>query len=132
MGDYTLVNGDFQAFTLTAGAAITGGQLLEVSANNTVIPSAGTARPIGVAANDCGTGQRVTVWFLPGMVHECAIKNTVVIAAGNPIIAAAASPGNIDTGTLATVAAAGTLIGIALTGGTGNAGGTVKARFIGV
>jgi len=49
--------------------------------------------------------------------------------AGAPIIAG--TTGFVNTGTLATVAAAGTLIGICIRGGTGD-GSTVKARFIGV
>jgi len=131
MADYTPVNQD-KPFTQTASATITGGQLLDSTGNGTVGPSAGTLRPIGVAEHDAVSGGRVTVWPMPGNVHELVIKNTVVIAAGNPIIAASGSAGNVDTGTLATVAAAGTLIGICIQGGTGNAGGTVKARFVGV
>jgi len=131
MSDYTPVNTD-KPWTSTASAAITGGQIVEATGNGTVGPSAGTLRPVGVAEHDAPSGGRVTVWPLPGNIHEVPIKNTIVIAAGAPIVAAAASAGNVDTGTLATVAAAGTLIGVCLVGGTGNAGGTVKARFIGI
>lgn len=131
MSDYVPVNTDQFAFTSTASAGITGGQLVEVTGTGTVGPSAGTARPVGVAAADVGSGQRVTVYNLPGLVHEVLIKSASVIAAGAPVVAASGAPGQIDTGTLATVAAAGTLLGVALTGGTGN-GTTVKARFIGV
>jgi hypothetical protein len=71
--------------------------------------------------------------MLPNVIHEVAIANTVVIAAGAPIIPnVAAGSGQVATGALATVAGAGLLIGVCLIGGTGNAGGTVKARFIGV
>lgn len=132
MSDYTPVNSDNTAFTSTAAATITGGQLLEVAANGTVQPAAGTARPVGVAAHDAPNGGRVTVYVLPGMIHEVLIKNTIVMAAGAPVIpASAAGLVDFDATSLAHAAAAGTLIGICLKGGTGD-GTTVKARFIGV
>lgn len=131
MGDYTPVNSDMAAYTATAGAGITGGQLVtQTSTALQVTPSVAGDRSIGVAAHDAPSGGRVTVYILPGMIHEVLIKNTVVIAAGAPIIASSVA-GLVDTGTLATVAAAGTLLGIALKGGTGD-GTTVKARFIGL
>jgi carbonic anhydrase/acetyltransferase-like protein (isoleucine patch superfamily) len=133
MPDYTPVNNaSAQTFTSTASAAITGGQVLDATGNNTVGPSAGALHPVGVALHDAPSGGRVSVAMISSVIHECVIKNTVVIAAGAPIIPASAAAGQIDTGTLATVAAAGTLIGVCLSGGTGNAGGTVKARFIGI
>lgn len=134
MSDYTPVSSDMGSATWTAAVAITGGQLLDCTGVNTVSPSAGVVRPIGVAAHDAGVGQRVTVYLLPGLIHEVIIANTVVIAPGSPIkpfIGALA--GTVDTGTLATVAAAGLHIGTCLVGGTGVAAAPfVKARFIGV
>jgi predicted RecA/RadA family phage recombinase len=51
-----------QDITLTAGATITGGQLLQVSAANTVIPtSAAGPTWIGVAAQDAANGEKVVV-----------------------------------------------------------------------
>jgi len=128
VSDYTPVNRD-EPFTYTAGATITGGTLVTVSANNTVSPSTSVDHSVGVAAHDAPNGGRVTVYPLSGGVHEVLIQNTIVIAAGAPIIAG--TTGFVNTGTLATVAAAGTLIGICIRGGTGD-GSTVKARFIGV
>lgn len=131
MGDYMPVNTDTAAFTQTASAAITGGQLLDNTGAGTVGPCAGAKHPVGVAAHDAPSGGRVTVYILGGQVHEVLIKTSSVLAAGAPVVPAASAAGMVDTGTLATVAAAGTFIGITLTGGTGD-GTTVKARFIGV
>jgi len=128
MGDYSPVNiADATPMTKTAGATITGGTLVTISADETVSPSTTGDRPIGVAAHDAVNGQRVTVWPLPGIVHEISPQGVVAISANNPIIAG--TTGLLNTGTLATVAAAGTLIGICTKAGTG---GTSKARFIGV
>jgi hypothetical protein len=129
MGDYTPVNSDMAAFTMTAGAAITGGQLVSVTGTNTVSPSAGGDRAIGVAAHDAPSGGRLSVYILGGQIHEAVIKNTSVLAPGGGVIAAAS--GQVDTATIGVGGAAGTLIGIVLAGGTGN-GTTVKARFYGI
>jgi len=123
MGDYNLVRDD-DAQSYTAGAAITGGQLLEVSADNTVIPAGGVNRAVFVAAHDAGTGQRVTCWGFAGRVHETPVTGTKALVAGNPVIAAAA--GALDTAALATSAAAGTLLGVCTRGGTGPA----KAQWV--
>ena len=131
MADYTPVSSvNFATFTSTASATITGGQLLTASGNNTVAPSTTGDHSVGVALHDAPSGGRVTVAMVSSVVHEVAIQNTIDIAAGAPIIAGTA--GSVNTGTLATVAGAGTLLGICLAGGTGNAGLTVKARFIGI
>lgn len=129
MGDYQPVNDD-QPFSLTASAAITGGQLVTASGALTAAPSVAGDHSIGVAASDTPSGGRVTIWPLSGRVHEVLIKSGSVIAAGAPIIASSVA-GLVDTGTLATTAAAGTFLGICLRGGTGD-GTTVKARFMGV
>jgi len=128
MGDYEPVNPqDALPFTKTAGAAITGGQLVYVTADNTVTPtSATTQRAIGVAAHDAPSGGRVTCWSLPGVIHESVNNNAGTIAANAPVTAGATA--GIDTGTLAVVAAAGTLIGICTKG----AATTAKAQWIGV
>lgn len=127
MSDYTPVNSDMASITLTTGAAVTGGHVVKVSGVNTVIEvAANTDRAIGVAAHDAPSGGRLTVYLLPGMVHEATNVNAGTITAGAAITAGAT--GGVDTGTLATVAAAGTLIGIALT----TAVTTAKVRFLGV
>lgn len=129
MADYTPVYSDENAFTSTASAPITGGQLVTASGNGTVAPSTTGDHSIGVAEHDAPSGGRVTVYLLSGLVHEVTIQGVVAIAAGAPVIAGTA--GTINTGVLATVAGAGTLLGICLVGGTGGTG-SGKARFIGV
>lgn len=134
MSDYTPVNTDMAAITLTVGAtAVVGGQLVDTGATDgTVIPALGVKRPIGVAAFDAATGQRVTVYCLPGMVHEVLVKSGSTLVVGSPVMPGTTA-GTIDTGTLATLAAAGTLIGVCIKGSGGAGDGTtVKARFIGV
>lgn len=127
MSDYTPVTSDQAAFTSTASAGISGGQVLQVSGNGTVAPcTANTQRAIGVAASDTPSGGRVTYYLLPGMIHEAVNNNAGTITAGAAITAGASA--GVDTGTLATVAAAGTLIGIALTTATTGS----KVRFLGV
>lgn len=116
MADYTPVfTGDSLPFTTTASAAITGGQLVIVTGTGTVGPAtAGSGLVVGVAAFDAANGQQVSVWPLPGVVHETVTPTGCT--AGNALATAAA--GTVDPGTLATLAAAGTLIGVALTTAT--------------
>jgi len=129
MGDYSPVNAMGKVpHRKTASATITGGQLLTASGNNTVAPSTAGDRSIGVAAKDAVNGEPVPVWPITGVEHEVTITGAVVIAANNPIIAAAS--GQVNTGTLATVAAAGTLLGVCTRGGTGGSA-TPTARFVG-
>lgn len=124
MADYTPVfDADGDPFTLTTSAAVTGGQVLVVSGSGTVGPSAGaSAVVIGVAAMDAASGARVTVYPLDA-VHE--ITASGAITAGDGIVSAAS--GQVATAVVGTAAAAGTLLGIALTTVTsGN-----KVRFVG-
>jgi hypothetical protein len=125
MADYTPVySGGAVPFTLTTSAAVTGGQVLVASAAGTVGPSAGaSAVAIGVAAHDAASGGKVTVWPLANVVHELTTTGTVTALDG----VTSSTAGTVATGVVATVAAAGTLIGIALTTATtGN-----KVRFVG-
>lgn len=125
MADYAPVYyGGTEPFTMTASAAITGGQVLFVSGVGTVAPTAGpNGAYIGVAAHDAASGSRVTVWPIPGVVHETI--SPAGVTAGNALTSSTA--GGVDSGTLATIAAAGTLIGTAVsTATTGN-----KCRWIG-
>lgn len=125
MGDYTPVNtGDMDPVPLTASATIVGGQVLIVTGTGTVGPaSAASGLVVGVAAHDAVSGQRVTVWPIFGCVHETVTP--VGVTAGNALSASTA--GGVDSGTLATLAAAGTLIGVALT----TAGAGLKTRWVG-
>lgn len=130
MSDYTPVNSDMSAFTATASGAIVGGTLVtQTSTAKTVATSTTGDRSIGVAAHDAPSGGRVTVYVLPGMIHEVLILSADVMPAGGDVIAA--TTGFVKHGTLATDAAAGTLLGICTKGGTGD-GTTVKAQFIGL
>lgn len=92
----------------TASAAITGGQLLEVTGSGTVGPAgAASTKCVGVAAFDCASGDRVTI-------HAGGVQRIVAatggVAAGDIVSAGAA-------GTVAPigVGAFGTKIGLALT-----------------
>ena len=130
MGDYTPVSSDQSAYTLTAGAVITGGQLVTVSAASTAIPSVSGDRSVGVAAHDAPSGGRFTCYVLPGMIHEVLILSGNVVTCPGTVLAAAAGTVKVGAG-LAADAAAGTLLGMVLRGGTGD-GTTVKAKFIGI
>lgn len=130
MGDYSPVNalGNLP-HRKTASATITGGQLVTASGDNTVAPSTTGDHSIGVAAHDAVNGQPVAVWPNAGVEHEITIQGAVAIVANNPIIAG--TTGTINTGSLATTAAAGTLLGICTRAGTGGSGAG-KARYVGV
>ncbi|GAA3251643.1 capsid cement protein [Nonomuraea helvata] len=125
MADYLPVylNG-VEPFTMTASAPVTGGQVLAASGVGTVAPTAGpSGAAIGIAQNDAPTGGLVTVWPLSGVVHEST--SPAGVAAGAALTSS--TSGGIDSGTLASIAAAGTHIGTALT----TAGAGAKARWIG-
>lgn len=78
MSDYTPVFLPGDIIPLTASAAITGRQLLEVSGNGTVAPTTTlqSMKIIGVAAQDAASGGRVTVYGR-GIVHENLADGTV-------------------------------------------------------
>src|SRR5258708_27171136 len=83
MPDYTPPYTIGRVLTLTASAAITGGQVVEVSGSGTVQPCATlqSQKGVGVAANDTPVNGRVTVYGL-GPGHE-----NVVSTAGRTITA---------------------------------------------
>lgn len=121
MADYAPVNGgDLGEFvTQTAGAAITGGQLLMQSGTpDQVIPASGAGVAVaGVAGHDAATGAPVTVIGGAGVVHETQ-STAAAVAAGALIQSAAA--GAVTGG-----AAAGSEIGVALRAVPG-AGGVLR------
>ena len=93
------------AVTFTASAAITGGQVVEVTGDRTVGPStAASAKAVGTAAHDAASGAKVVV-HLPGPVDTAV--SAAAILAGAKVEAAAA--GKIQTATT------GYVLGIALT-----------------
>jgi Uncharacterized conserved protein (DUF2190) len=127
VGDYTPVyrNGA-DPFTSTASAAITGGQVLEATTTGAVGPAGALSlKFVGVAAHDAASGARLTIWPIPGLIHETVNGNAGTITVGNPIVPGAT--GNVDTATAATAAAAGYLMGTAVT----TAVTTAKVRWIG-
>lgn len=70
MPDYTPAGGSPAALTFTAGAAISGGQLVALSVADTVVPAAAAAGDIGVAGSDAVAGERLTVLCGAGVLHE--------------------------------------------------------------
>jgi predicted RecA/RadA family phage recombinase len=120
MAEYVPVKAPGDAITLTAGAAITAGNLVYISAANTVLKtSAATVAWVGVAANDAASGDLVTVWTEG--VHILTASGT--IAAGATVEPAAS--GQVASHT------AGTndlyAVGVALTAST--AGNPVTVAF---
>lgn len=125
MADYTPVytNG-LEPFTATASAAVTGGTLLEATTTGAVATAgANSVKVVGVAAHDAPSGSRVSVWPLPGVVHE--IVHTAGGTVGDTI--ASTATGTAATAVAGTAAAAGYDLGIALT----TAAALAKIRFIG-
>jgi hypothetical protein len=112
MSDYTPpYSSGTLPFTMTAAAAITGGQVCVSTGVGTVGPAAGPSGVcVGVAAHDAATGTKVTLWQIPGVVHESL--STAAITSGASLSSGAA--GAVTSGTLGTLAAAGTLLGTAL------------------
>ena len=130
MADYTPVNADNAAITLTAGAIVTGGRCVKMSADDTVIHTVATTdRTIGVTAHDAPSGGRVTVYLLPGFLHELLLEPGAVTPAAGAGIVCSTTPGSVNTTTL-TAIAANTAIGICVRS-TVNSAGT-KVRVLGL
>jgi hypothetical protein len=120
MGDYTPVYSPGTAITLTASAAIVGGQLVEVSGVNSVAPTAGatpSVKVVGVAAFDASSGSRVTIHGR-GQVHETTASGA--ITAGDQLVSGVVA-GTVKTApavttpTAADVTTTRAVVGIALT-----------------
>jgi hypothetical protein len=121
MGDYAPVyTGGAKPFTLTTSGAVTGGQVLVHSGADTVAASGGTASAIvvGVAAHDAPSGGKVTIWPLEGVIHELLASEAIAAGAG----VESDTAGTVATvaTSIATGAAAGTLIGIAMAAAAGS------------
>jgi hypothetical protein len=118
MADYTPVfSGGAVPFTQTTSAAVTGGRVVAQSGNGTVgMAAADSTVAVGVAAHDAASGGKVAVWPLVGVVHELEASGAITTGAG--IVTDA--NGQVKTATIATAAAAGTLIGTALTTAAGS------------
>ncbi|MFC6017792.1 capsid cement protein [Plantactinospora solaniradicis] len=127
MADYQpIVTGGAKPWTATTSAAVTGGRVLVESGSGTVaMAGADAADVVGVAAFDAGSGAKVTVWPLDGVVHE--LEASGAIASGAGVVTDA--NGQVKTATIATAAALGTLIGTATTTAAGSP--TLKLRVQG-
>jgi hypothetical protein len=131
MSDYSPVySGGTLPFTMTASGAVTGGTpVVAVAASPGVVAAAGatSALCIGVAAHDAASGARVSVWPLANVIHEVAVVAAGTVTAGDGVVTGASATVQTAPTSIATQAAAGTLIGIALNTATAPA----KVRFIG-
>lgn len=88
MTDYSPLYLPGKAVTVTASAAVTGGQALKVSGDGTVAPNAAASTYIiGVAGTDIASGEK-GVAFLRGTVHRLTASGTVT--AGQMVEGAAA------------------------------------------
>jgi Uncharacterized conserved protein (DUF2190) len=76
-------------YSYTASAAITGGQLVELTGNAAVQPSSVTSQvTVGVAAFDAASGAKVTVFSID-KYHETTVASGQSLSAGNPVKAGA-------------------------------------------
>lgn len=118
MADYTpIYSVGAQPFTATTAGAVTGGNVLIWSASGVVTVSGADSTAVcGVAAHDAGSGARVTVWPLEGVVHELVASGAITALAG----VVSDTAGQVKTATIATAAAAATLIGTAATTAAGS------------
>jgi len=120
MAEYLPLYKPGKALTLKASAAVTGGQLVEVTGNGTVGPAgANSTKVVGVAGFDAAINDPVVIYT--GGVQQ--VTSSGAIAAGDLIAAAAA--GQVATNA---APAAGVQIGIALSTTTG-AGQIVRVQF---
>lgn len=126
MADYSPVfSGGTMPFTSTTSGAVIGGQVLAASGAGTVATAGVGATAVGVAAHDAASGVIVTVWPLTNVIHEITVVAAGTVTAADGVITAAG--GTVNTSAVGVAAAAGTLIGIALTTATA----PNKVRFIG-
>lgn len=118
MADYLPIRIPGQALVATASAAITAGQIVEVSGNDTVAPAAAdSVKWLGVAAFDAKAGDRVTVHA--GGTQ--APKASGAVTAGDQVAVAAG-------GTVATSAEGVGAVGVALTNAAD--GAEARVQFI--
>lgn len=111
MSDYLPRFKPGQAFTSQASAAITGGRLVAVSGSGTVATAAADSAAVaGVAAFDvAASGDKVTLYW--GGVQKLVASGAITAGAG----VVSDTGGKVKSATTATAAAAGTLLGRALT-----------------
>lgn len=125
MAEYAPVHdGGARPLTKKTSAAITGGRLVEqTTAGSCAHGGAGSTKVIGVAAHDAAINTQVPIWPIINAIHEVEAAGTIAVGDG----VQAGANGTIATGVIGTLAAAGSLLGIADTAATVG----VKARFTG-
>jgi hypothetical protein len=107
-------------FTVTASAVVTGGTVVESTTTGACAATgAASSKVLGVAAHDAPSGGRISIWPLPGVVHE--VTNTAGNTVGDNIVSAAG--GLVAQGALA--------LGTALGTAVATAGVGAKTRFLG-
>lgn len=118
MADYTpIFSGDIEPFTATTAGVVAGGNVLIWSASGVVTVSGADSTAVcGVAAHDAASGAKVTVWPIDGVTHELVASGAIAALAG----VVSDANGQVKTATIATAAAAATLIGIAATTAAGS------------
>jgi hypothetical protein len=116
VADYTpIFSAGLKPRFFTAGGTIVGGNVVALSAANTVIASgAASLTAVGVAGHDAANGTQVTVWPLSGVTHEVVASATIAVG-DNLATAAAGQVAPIAAGTF------GQLIGVAVTAGAASA-----------
>lgn len=115
MADYTPLFAEGEALTRVTSAAVTAGQALVVSGDDTVAASsAASSAYLGVAAFDAASGAEVTV--LSGGVHELVASGS--IAAGDLVTTAA--DGKVAAQGTPSAANAVQVIGVALKAAASN------------
>jgi Uncharacterized conserved protein (DUF2190) len=123
MADYAPVYGRPKAMTFTAGAAIVGGNLVYVSAADTVSPAAlANPNPIGVAAHDAASGSLVTVLMGAGVVHETP-TSVAFPTAGVAVYAGAG-------GAVTPTAGSGIIVGYAVRAASGSPPQTLRWKSV--
>ena len=129
MADYQpIVTGGAKPWTATTSGAVTGGRVLMVSGSGTVSHAAADSKvAVGVAAHDAASGAKVGVWPLEGCIHELEATGAIVAAGG--VNCDAAGQVKASGTDIPTQAAAGALIGTALTTAAGSP--TLKLRVQG-
>lgn len=118
MADYSpIYSGGVEPFTVTTGGAVTGGNVVVWSAASTVTVSGADSLVVaGVAAHDAASGAKLTVWPIDGCLHELVASGAITVLAG----VVTDATGQVKTATIATAAAAGSLIGTAVTTAAGS------------
>lgn len=113
--DYSPIFDEGEAFTRVTSGAVTAGQTLVVSGDDTVAAASGASSAyIGIAAFDAGSGAEVTV--LSGGIHELAASGA--ITAGDLVTTAAS--GAVATQATPSAANDVQVIGVALKAAASN------------